>query len=428
VIKNIINKYFSKGSFAKDVFTLFSGSLIAQLISILFSPVLSRIYTPEDYGLFALYFSVLSILIVIAPLRYEMAIMIPKEEGNAIKIANIAFIFIFLFSIFTLIISVLFNGYIAAALGNPAVSGWLYFIPPGLILTGCYQVFNYYLNRNKEYKTISVSKIAQNSVNSLSSFGFGLMKFNVGGLIYGSLLGQFFSALVLIKKVKLSVFFKKENFKMHELKSLSREHKEFPLYSLPTAILDVFSLQLPIILITHFFGTSEVGHYSFAMRVLTLPITLIGASVAQVFYQKISSVVNEGGDAKRLIRKTWLNLIYIGILPMLILIFGAPGIFSFVFGDKWHMAGIVAMIMSPMLFCMFVSAPTSSAYLVFKLQKYSLFFGIAVLLYRPIALFLGYYLNDFMIGLKILVLMEILQILLYNYLLWKKIGKIYHNR
>lgn len=428
MIKKLFNKFFYGRSFAKDVATLFSGSLIAQMISVLFSPVLSRIYTPEDYGLFALYLSVLNILIVIAPLRYEMAVMIPKEEGNAIKVANIALIFVFLFAIVTLIFSIVLNKYIAIALGNPAISGWLYFVPLGLFITGCYQVLNYFLNRKKEYKTISISKVTQNSVNSLSSFGFGLLKFNVGGLIYGLLLGQFCSFLVFLKKIKLSLFFKKENFRLSELKALSREHKEFPLYSLPTAILDAFSLQLPIILITHFFGTEEVGHYSFAMRVLTLPITLIGASVGQVFYQKISSVVNENGDAKRLIKKTWLNLMLIGAVPLLILLLGAPEIFSFVFGGKWYMAGTVAMIMSPMLFCMFVSAPTSSAYLVFKLQKFALFFGIGVLIYRPFALFIGYYLNDFMIGLKILVLMEVLQIFLYNFLLWKKIGKIYNNR
>lgn len=423
MIKNLLNKYFLKSSFTKDVITLFSGSLIAQVISILFSPILSRIYTPEDYGLFALYLSVLNILIVIAPLRYEMAIMLPKEESDAIKVSNIALIFITLFSFITLIISVLFNKYISIALGNIEISKWLYFIPLGLFLSGCYQVFNYYLNRKKEYKNISLSKITQNSINSLTSLGFGLMKYNVGGLIYSSLLGQFASILVLLKKINVKIFFKSDNLKLAELKSLSREHKEFPLYSLPTAILDVFSLQLPIVLITHFFGTSEVGHYSFAMRVLTLPITLIGASVSQVFYQKISSVVNENGDAKGLIKKTWLHLAYIGIVPMLILLIWAPEIFSFVFGEKWFTAGKVAMIMSPMLFGMFVGSPTSSAYMVFKMQRIGLLFGIAVLLYRPIALYLGYYLNDFMIGLKILVLAEVIQIILYNYLLWRKVGK-----
>lgn len=428
MIKNLLNKYFVNGSFTKDVLTLFSGSLIAQIISILFSPILSRVYTPEDYGLFALYLSLLNILIVIAPLRYEMAIMLPKEDSDAIKISNIALIFILVFSLLTLIISVLFNKYISIALGNAEISVWLYFVPLGLFLSGCYQVFNYYLNRQKEYKNISISKITQNSVNSVTSLGFGLLKYAVGGLIYSSLLGQFFSILVFLKRIKLGNFFRSDNFKKDELKTLSKEHKDFPLYSLPTAILDVFSLQLPIVLITHFFGTTEVGHYSFAMRVLTLPLTLIGASVSQVFYQKITAVVNENGDAKGLIKKTWMNLAYIGIIPTLILLFGAPEIFSFVFGEKWLMSGKVAMIMSPMLFGMFVGSPTSSAYMVFKMQRVGLFFGIAVLMYRPIALYIGYYLNDFMIGLKILVLAEVLQIILYNYLLWRKVGKVHNIR
>jgi O-antigen/teichoic acid export membrane protein len=164
------------------------------------------------------------------------------------------------------------------------------------------------------------------------------------------------------------------------------------------------------------------------MRVLTLPISLIGASVSQVFYQKISAVVNENGDAKKLIKKTWLNLAYIGLAPLLILLIWAPEIFTFVFGEKWYTAGKVAMIMSPMLFGMFIGSPTSSAYMVFKMQKVGLLFGIAVLLYRPIALFLGYYLNDFMIGLKILVLTEVVQIIFYNYLLWRKVGKIHNIR
>ncbi|MCX6163710.1 MAG: oligosaccharide flippase family protein [Ignavibacteriae bacterium] len=420
MFKKILNTYFAKNSFAGNVATLTTGTVIAQVFSGLLSPVLSRLYSPDDYGLFALFTSVLSILVVIAPLRYEMAIMLPKENKDSAKIVNLSFLFLSITTTLVLFLVLFFNKSISIALGNYLISPWLIFIPLALLLTCSSQAINYLV--------ISYSKVVQSVFTSLTSLGFGFMKFAVAGLIYSSIIGQFFSLSVLLKKIKLKFFINKENLEYSELKAKAKEYKQFPLYTLPTAILDVFSLQLPIILISHFFGTTEVGYYSFSYRILSLPIILIGTSISQVFYQKVSVRYNEGGDTRSLIKKTWLHLAYMGILPLVITLFFGPEIFSFVFGEKWVMAGKLSSVLSPMLFAMFVGSPTSSAYLVYKMQRLGLVFGIIVLLYRPIALFIGYYLSDFMLGIKILVLLEVVQIFFYNLFLWRKIGKVHNIR
>ncbi len=398
------------------------------MISIIVSPILTRLYTPEDFGILALFISASSIAAVFATFRYEMAIVLPKEDREAINVLFLSLLITFTITLFVLICVIIFNKEISLMLGNESISVWLYFLPVSLVLTGLYQTFNYWCNRKKRFKNISASRVSESFSKSSANLIFGYFKITPGGLILGRIIGQLFSTSTLLIRNLKEILNLRHFFSQDIIKAQAKRHKDFPLYSLPTALLDVFSMQIPIVIIVHLFSNYYVGLYSFAFRMLSIPISLIGVSVGQVFYQKFTELYNSNGNLKKLILKTWYSLFLIGVIPMIVIAIWGSEIFSFIFGEEWTDSGRMASFLCIMLFFMFISSPTSSAFIVLRLQKISLIFGIFLLIIRPLAFYIGYYYQDFYLALTVLVTMEVIQIIIYNLVIWIKIEKKNINR
>ena len=148
-------------------------------------------------------------------------------------------------------------------------------------------------------------------------------------------------------------------------------------------------------------------------------MAFIGTAVAQTFYQKFTELIRENrSQAKTFIFKIWGVLFGIALIPLMTLFFFGENIFIFIFGQQWALAGKIAAISAPMILISFASSPTSSSFIVLNIQKYSLFFGIAAFIYRPLAFLIGYWLNDFFLGLEIYVICEIIQIFIYNLIVY----------
>jgi O-antigen/teichoic acid export membrane protein len=352
-----------------------------------------------------------------------MAIVLPKEDRDAVNILLLSVLITLFVGGLLLICVIIFNKEISLLLGNISLSFWLYFIPLSVILTGLYKTFNYWCNRKKRFKNVSASRVSESFSKSSSNLIFGYLKITPGGLIIGVLIGQLISTLALLKQNLKEIISLKHFFSKQTIRIQAKKHKDFPLYSLPNTLLNVFSMQIIIIIIAHLFSDYFVGLYSFAFRMLSIPISLIGVSVGQVFYQKFSELYNSNGNLRKMIFKTWSSLILIGFIPMLITFFWGSEIFSFVFGEDWGDSGKIASFLSIMLFFMFISSPTSTAFIVLRSQKINLFSGVSLLIIRPLAFYIGYCYQDFYLALTILVIMEVIQILIYNYIIWIKIGQ-----
>lgn len=401
-----------------------TGTAIAQAIPIAISPILTRIYTPEDFGVFALYMAVASILSVVATGRYEMAIMLPKKDEDALNIAALSIVISFLVSFISFLIVFVFNTQITNLLGNPEISNWLYFIPITVLLTGIYQSFNYWLNRKKQYKRLATSRVVQSSAAATANLGMGFGGFGSSGLIMGQVLGQGVAATVLGRMIYKEDKNKFVHVKKLKVFALLKKYIDFPKHSLPTAFLDVMSLNLPIYLINKFFTVQMLGYYSFAYRMIQFPSALVSGAFSQVFYQQFSSLAPDPVEQKRLLVYMWFKLFLLGFLPFLSVFLYGSEIFAFIFGENWREAGKIASLLSIMLFFVFISSPTSSAFVVLRMQKIGLYFGIAVLIYRPLALYFGYLMNDFWFALKLLIIFESIQIVLYNIVILLKLKDI----
>jgi len=417
----MLKKLKPKSEFSRNVLTLMTGTTIAQAIPIAISPILTRIYTPEDFGVLAFFAAIVSIFGSIANGRYELAIMLPKKDEDAINIFALGVLITSVVSIILLCVVILFNKQITRLSGNDEISFWLYFVPLTVFLMGIWNILNYFNNRKKQYKDIAKATIIKSIGIAIIQLSIGSVKSGVTGLITGQIISQFFANTKLLKNItKDKILISKVS--IVKIIALAKHHKDFPKYSVPTTLLDVMSLQAPIFMLSSLYLSSAmVGFYSFANRILQFPSGLISSSIGQVFYQSFAQLQNDKNAQLQLLYSTWKKLFLLGIIPFSIIFFLGEEIFTIVFGQNWDEAGKIASILSPMIFAMFISSSTSSAFTVLRMQNIGLYFGIFVLFTRPLSIFLGYQMESFYIGLLIMVTVEMLQIVGYNVVIIKKI-------
>ena len=385
----MLNKFKLTSEFSRNVLTLMTGTTIAQAIPIAISPILTRIYSPEDFGMFALYMSVASILSVVATGRYELAIMLPKKDEDAVNIVALSIVISFVVSFISLLIVFSFNAQITSFLGNPDISSWLYFIPLTVLLTGIYQSFNYWSNRKKQYKRLATSRVVQSGTTASSNLLFGFAGFGSGGLIGSTILGQGIATALLSRLVLREDIGKITLIRRLKIFALMKKYKKLPLFNLTNAVIDGVRLSGISILIAKFFSTSILGQFSLAWKMVQTPMSLIGSSLSQVFFQKVSSV--DKADLYVLVKQFIKKAILVSLPMFLVIYFFAEDIFMVIFGEDWRIAGKAASVMTPWLFLNFITSPLSTLFIVLNKQDIMLLFAC---FYMLIPLSLLYLLRD----------------------------------
>ena len=387
--------------FSKNVLILMSGTTIAQAIPIAISPILTRIYTPEDFGVFALYMSVTSILSVVVTGRYELAIMLPKKDEDAKYVLYLSLILTLIISGVTLLFISLFHLQIASILGNDEIAFWLYFTPLTLLALGVYQSFTYWNNRQTRYKTLAMVKAFQSGVTGGTGVAFGFSSLGSAGLIYSAIAGQIVAAgsLVSASGSKESLLFRK--IKKVKLIALLKKYSIFPKINLPHSFLNSFSSELPILLLSQFFFAATTGFYSLANRVVLSPASLIAAPYAQVFFQKISQLYREKREIETFFNATLYKLAFFALLPFVIILLFAPQIFSILFGDEWRVAGEYTQVLVPMFYFRFIGSILSSVAIVYERQKRAFFIESINMLLRFLALLIGGAMGEIFIALAL---------------------------
>ena len=382
----MINRLKPKSEFSRNVLTLMTGTTIAQAIPIAISPILTRIYTPEDFGLFAFYMAIASIISVIATGRYELAIMLPEKEEDALNIAALSGLITIFVSVISFTIIFVFNHQIVLWLAKPEVSNWLYLIPCSVLVTGLYQSFNYWHNRSKNYKVLAKNRVIQSGATGLTQACLGLINKGIGGLIFGGLTGQSLACCYLARKTYVDDKRYFRSLNLGRMNILARKYINFPKVDVSTTLINVASSQIPNILLTSLYSPVFAGYFYLTQRILQVPITLISSSVLDVFKQRASDDYKKLGNAKQIYKKTFLALILMGCGPTIILFLIVEDVFAFVFGEEWRVAGTYANILLPALFFRFVANPLSFMFYVAEKQIWN-FFGMLSLLTMILASF-----------------------------------------
>ena len=384
-----------KSEFVRNVLTLMTGTAIAQAIPVLISPILTRLYTPEDFGVLALFMSFIVIIGTISTARYELAIMLPKHKQDAVNILALSLIISTIVSLLSLVIILIFTDQIILLLGSEDLRIWLYFAPVTIFFIGVYQAFNYWSTRNKTFTKNAISRVAQSSTVAATNLSVGFVKAGSVGLISGAILGQVIGALVLSWKTLVNFNKFKKQLSVKSIKINARKYSNFLKINTPHAFINSLQDNGIVYIIIYFFSKVILGSYSFAFRILKAPVGLIGGAMSQVFYQKASKAYHDKKNIQPMILKMYKNLFLIGFPLFLILFLFTPDIFSFIFSEKWKTAGEIAQIIVPWIFLNFLASPVSSITIIMNKQKEAMFITFVDISFRIAALLIGGYYNDY---------------------------------
>lgn len=377
--RRYIANLLSKNSTARHVSILASGTFIAQAIPIAISPILTRLYAPEEFGLAALYLACVSILAVIATARYEMAITLLQVDQDAAYLVTFTLKLCAAVSGLLYVPIFFFGETMAARLGNPELAPWLYLLPVSVLAAGAFSVFQFWCNRTSQYRRMSLNRIQNSSLTALFNTGLGLTHFH-GGLILGGTIGQLSAAAIVGRNVLIE---RKEQFQNHKLTeqlAIAKRYASHPKHIAPAQLIGVVAQQIPIFMISNLFALSVAGFFSMAYRLVSLPSGLIASAIGDVYRQKISVAYNHRGEFKQEFITTLQKTSLIASPPFAVLYFVAPDLFEFVFGEAWRVAGEYAQILVVASFFQFIFTPIDKGAVVVGATRYILAWHTARLL------------------------------------------------
>jgi len=249
-----------QNEFLRNILTLMGGTSIAQLIPIALQPLLRRLFEPEVFGIYSLYLTYVAVLVVISSLKWEMAIVIQKEDNKAINITGLALLTSFILNSLVLLIGLVFYEPLVRLLKFPEGAGWwMLLVPVSAWLVSSYQVMNYWLVRNKAFFIISTNKIVRRASEGMVQSGFGLIKFGPGMMI-GDIVGNLANVIAgLAQSIRKGLSFKSMRFPL--MRQVAIEQIEFPKYQALPALLTTFSISLPVIIVNKYFGALALSHF-----------------------------------------------------------------------------------------------------------------------------------------------------------------------
>ena len=373
-----LHRFVPKSTYARNVITLMTGTACAQALPIAVGPVLTRLYTPEDFGVVAIYMAIASILGVLVTGRYELAILIPKQDRDAINIAALSAVLSVFISGLLLLVVITFNQAIVQLLAAPELSDWLYWVPASTLLSGIYQSLNYWSNRKCQYKRLAISRTAQSGSTSLAQLAAGTAGAGTTGLVGGQLTGDALSTAVLVRLIYQEDKALIQSIQRSRIIALAKKYFNFPKYLMIAHGLNTASSQIPVMLLGTLFNSATAGFYTMTQRVMGTPMSLVAGALGDVFRQEASYAYAHYGNCKAIYTKTLKRLLIMASIPFLVFFFIAPKLFAFIYGEEWRIAGEYARILTPMFFLKFITSPISQVAVIAQRQKIDLWWQLAL--------------------------------------------------
>jgi len=383
-------KVIKKHPFIRNVLTIMTGTAIAQALNIMIAPLLSRLYDPHAFGVFAVYTSIVSIFIVVAGLRYELAIVLPKKQEEAVNVLYLSIIAVVLMTLLSIVVLFLFRDYLELWFHIQGFEEFIWWIPISILFFGIYNSLNYWSTRQKSFKRLSISQILRSISVAVTQLGGGISKVGSVGLIAGQAVGHTVATVALGKQIwKEDRKTLSSSFNLKKIKELAYKYKEFPIYSAPQALVNSLSQNAAPFILAAYFSPTVVGYYALSLRLLQLPINLIGESVRQVFYQRVAEIYNEGENLQKYLVKATTFLGAIIFIPSIFIFIFGPNLFSIILGKEWYEAGVYSQWMMLWLMFGFMNRPASATAQVLGLQKFLFYYELLFLVSRLTILGVG---------------------------------------
>ncbi len=389
-LRTWIGQLYAREGFRGPVMTLLSGTAVTFVISYLALPVLTRLFTTQAFGISDYFITIVSVLTALAALRYEEAVMLPERDQRARTVLWLAGIVTIGVTAIVAVAS-LWSREITSLLGAPQeIAPWLWLVAPVLLLIRFGKLAEAWLTRKRAFRTITGAE-ATNKISTISSrIGLGAgTSLGAGGLIGGFIAGQalgaaYFGAALLHRIKAASV----RRPSMRELRSVAQRYRRFPLYAMPSSLLNTVLGRLPVLLLPVYFGWEVTGLYGRAFTALAIPLSLIGTAVSQVFFVDGAIAYRENRLAA-FTENVHARLVMVGMFPCMLLVAAGPELFAFVFGAGWRAAGVYEQYLACWFFLSAVASPLTRLFDILELQRAELGISIGSFLLLAAALFWG---------------------------------------
>ncbi|SOY82787.1 conserved membrane hypothetical protein [Cupriavidus taiwanensis] len=383
--------FIPKNRFLRSVLALVTGTAAGQLILVLSTPLLTRLYHPTDFGVFAVFTAVMSVILVVSSLRYEFAIPLPKGQANARRLLLGVLGINGIASLLSLLVVAVFRHDIATHCKTPELADYLWLLPLVILCAGSYKALNYWAVRGNNYGVIAKTKLSQSFANVLTQFAAGLGGMGAIGLILGQLVGLTAGTARLARGAGLGSMLRQAGQALPRIRLLLGRYHRFPKYDVPAALVDVVGTQMPNFLLAALFSPIVAGYYMLAERVLMMPMTLLAQAVAQVMLGATQDKARNK-TLDRLAVKVVSVLTAVVALPTLLVFWAGPDIFALVFGQGWREAGVYASWMMLGLAAQFLYSPVSILLMATEGQQLNLCINLFLLCAKVAVVWYGYYL------------------------------------
>ena len=386
-----------KSSGIRNFTKLLSANLVAQVIGLVVYPILTRMYAPEDFGLLNLFLSIGGVLIILSTAEYYYAIVLPKEETDAEQVLGVGGLWLVATTILVGF-SVTFARPISLLFKSPDLTSYYWLMPLYVFAMGAWNLLNYWYIRHKEYNPISRYQVSQNVLSAGGKLGMGWGGVLHGGMIYSVVVAPLISLVsswIYARKTLLPAW---RRISWRGVGEQAKLYRNFPCFVLPRSFVNMLAGQMPILLLTPFFGGEAVGFLSLAILLGYTPIGTITRAIYQVMYQHTMEQVHKQKPIGQMFRKFILSASAI-IIPVFVgLWFVLPKLTAWLLGAEWHISGEYIRWMLPWLYVSLLSCSINFLFDVFMKQKWGLFFEVVLAVMRVAGLCIGVWAGNFMLA------------------------------
>ncbi|MFK8068876.1 MAG: lipopolysaccharide biosynthesis protein [Gammaproteobacteria bacterium] len=374
-----------QGRSVKNFTSLASGTVAAQILMVLSSPIITRLYNEEEFGLYAVYASVVAILAVVASMRYELVIPLVPSQAELNAILKLCLILCCVVALAFLTVFVLFSEQIIALFSLPINNSLLLLSVLGIFVTGLLTILNFLCVSKQEFKVVARSKL----VHSVAHITIQIMASSFGAfaLALGQVSGKVFAMLSMLPKA-LSLWRKPVESAEPSLFVVAKNYRRFPIFSTWAALFNVIGENLPFLLLAVLFSPAVAGAFALTHRVLSLPITVISSLVGDIFYSQIKQNL-EDGTLPAKFDNTYSILSLLITMPCLLFVVIGPDLFAFIFGESWRLSGEYARFMAFQIYSNFVASPLATIMSALEKENEFFVFNIVLILLRVGVIFYG---------------------------------------
>lgn len=383
--------------------------MIAQILGLILMPVVTRLFTPQDFGLLALFISITSILGTISCLQYDFAIMLPKDDEKALNLLSASLICATIVSLFIGLVLWQLKNVLLPLFNAQMIEDYVWAIPAAIFIIGSTQALTSWNSRAKHFTRISLSRIIQSTICHPSRIIFGLARVTTAWALILTLLASQMIAAMFLGATMARLYLKKivESVSLSKMISAMKCYQNFPKYNIWSSLIVGASLELPILMFSYSFSSFWVGCFALARNILRIPLSSIGTAIYQPFFQKTAAMNVNNEELKPAVINVFETLLSLIVIPLTAISVLGEDIFSFVFGQQWRIAGIIARMFCFSIIVEFATAPAGSLFDTLGKQKAALFLNLNLFAIRFTGLTIGVFFENFMLAILLFVFGDI---------------------